>query len=358
MSLFFASGPSYKPVSTLWPNTFLAQQTVRAAANQDGIALLGRAGGTSSYVATLTPAPLGASRTWTVPDRSDTFAGLGAQTFTGAQTVDLGIGSLPTLSASTDSPVLFYSADSTSNTIRGFSFGSGNVGLQFFGRNIGGTRAAPTATPDLAILAAIIGSGSDGIATIGSIGSKARYQQLADGLWSATNTGTMHLFSGTPNGSTTTSEWWRMQNAILSNGGAPTAGNGSIQLANHTTKAGGIAFGTDTFLYRNAALETTIYGSGQIRTVWEESGGVKTQVGSFGGGVNIGFIGTRTAHQLHLTTSDIARIKIGASGELHFSGGTPITKPTVSGSRGGNAALASALIAMANLGLITDSTTA
>jgi hypothetical protein len=41
-----------------------------------------------------------------------------------------------------------------------------------------------------------------------------------------------------------------------------------------------------------------------------------------------------------------------------FYNTTPITKPTASGSRGGNAALASLLTALANLGLITDSTTA
>ena len=39
-------------------------------------------------------------------------------------------------------------------------------------------------------------------------------------------------------------------------------------------------------------------------------------------------------------------------------GGTPVAKPTVTGSRGGNAALASFLTALANLGWITDSTTA
>lgn len=41
-----------------------------------------------------------------------------------------------------------------------------------------------------------------------------------------------------------------------------------------------------------------------------------------------------------------------------FNGTSPITKPTVSGSRGGNAALASLLTALANYGLITDSTSA
>lgn len=41
-----------------------------------------------------------------------------------------------------------------------------------------------------------------------------------------------------------------------------------------------------------------------------------------------------------------------------FNGTTPKTKITVTGSRGGNAALASLLTALANYGLITDSTTA
>ena len=44
--------------------------------------------------------------------------------------------------------------------------------------------------------------------------------------------------------------------------------------------------------------------------------------------------------------------------KLAFNGATPITKPTVTGSRGGNAALASLITALAQLGLITDSTTA
>lgn len=43
---------------------------------------------------------------------------------------------------------------------------------------------------------------------------------------------------------------------------------------------------------------------------------------------------------------------------LGFYGATATTKPAVTGSRGGNAALASLLTALATLGLITDSTTA
>lgn len=44
--------------------------------------------------------------------------------------------------------------------------------------------------------------------------------------------------------------------------------------------------------------------------------------------------------------------------DIGFYGTAPISKPTASGSRGGNAALASLLTALSNLGLITDSTSA
>jgi len=57
-------------------NTFTAAQTFRAAnavrseaaSTQDAIVLAGRAGGTSSYAITLTPATLSASRTLTLPE--------------------------------------------------------------------------------------------------------------------------------------------------------------------------------------------------------------------------------------------------------------------------------------------------
>jgi hypothetical protein len=47
---------------------------VRAAATQDGVALAGRAGGTSSYEVTLTPTTLTADRTLTLPDATGTVA--------------------------------------------------------------------------------------------------------------------------------------------------------------------------------------------------------------------------------------------------------------------------------------------
>ena len=56
-------------------NTFTnaTGQTIRSAATQDGIILSGRAGGTSSFAATLTPTTLSASRTITLPDANTTI---------------------------------------------------------------------------------------------------------------------------------------------------------------------------------------------------------------------------------------------------------------------------------------------
>lgn len=65
--------------------TFTGTQTVRVSASQDSIAIAGRAGGTSSYVATITPPALSASITITLPAVSATLATLGTNTFTGEQ---------------------------------------------------------------------------------------------------------------------------------------------------------------------------------------------------------------------------------------------------------------------------------
>jgi len=46
-----------------------------------------------------------------------------------------------------------------------------------------------------------------------------------------------------------------------------------------------------------------------------------------------------------------------ATGALGFYGATPVAKPTVSGSKNGNAALTSLMTALASLGLVTDTTT-
>lgn len=66
----------------------------------------------------------------------------------------------------------------------------------------------------------------------------------------------------------------------------------------------------------------------------------------------------------HLTTAQVAKVNGAAplispafTTSVGFNGSTAITKPTITGSRGANAALANLLTQLANYGLITDSTT-
>lgn len=70
-------------------------------------------------------------------------------------------------------------------------------------------------------------------------------------------------------------------------------------------------------------------------------------------------VGGYTVLQGGQTNGDLAVLgALAVTGNVGFYGTSAAAKPTVSGSRGGNAALASLLTALAGLGLITDSTTA
>ena len=64
---------------------------------------------------------------------------------------------------------------------------------------------------------------------------------------------------------------------------------------------------------------------------------------------------TRSGYVPTSITLDATTISL--NGEVGFNGTAPISKPTVTGSKGGNAALASLITALASYGLITDSTT-
>ena len=85
--------------------------------------------------------------------------------------------------------------------------------------------------------------------------------------------------------------------------------------------------------------------------------GTPVQVVTRGTDTNIGYDirpkGTGTI-RLRGGTAGTAQVQVNDTG-LAFFATNPIAKPTVTGSRGGNAALQSLLTALANLGLITDS---
>lgn len=56
------------------------------------------------------------------------------------------------------------------------------------------------------------------------------------------------------------------------------------------------------------------------------------------------------------TWDNVIHVGNADGGSIGFLGATPVARPTVSGSKGGNAALTSLMTALANLGLVTDST--
>lgn len=80
--------------------------------------------------------------------------------------------------------------------------------------------------------------------------------------------------------------------------------------------------------------------------------------GNFGIGVTAGrlnyFVSSGGGHYFRVAGAD--RLGITATG-MGFNGTAPVAKPTVTGAKGGNAALASLLTALASYGLITDSST-
>ena len=77
--------------------------------------------------------------------------------------------------------------------------------------------------------------------------------------------------------------------------------------------------------------------------------------GSDGAAVTIGPIGSTSIVEFYY--KGVNRLRLGATG-IGFNGTAPVAKPAITGSRGGNAALASLLTQLASTGLITDSTTA
>lgn len=128
-------------------------------------------------------------------------------------------------------------------------------------------------------------------------------------------------------------------------------------LPNSLGAVGGIVFsGGDSSGVGNAGGEIQINGGDNPNATEGYGGSVIIQAGLGGGaGVNgevsLGVQGLGTG--VAVTTA-----ALGGAIAVGFFGQAPAAKPTITGSRGGNAALASLLTALATLGLITNNTTA
>jgi len=151
-------------------------------------------------------------------------------------------------------------------------------------------------------------------------------------------------------------QWQDSTNAVLSridNAGAFRGGTG-------TTGTTGGAGASVTLAGGTGGAGSTTNGAGGAITISGGAVGGGAGTGGSSGSVAIkaGNPGTGSGGSVQIqNSSGLARIQVNDIG-IGFFGGTTTAKPTVTGSRGGNAALASLLTALATLGLLTDSTTA
>lgn len=98
----------------------------------------------------------------------------------------------------------------------------------------------------------------------------------------------------------------------------------------------------------------TTYTDYGLRIVREGSG-ANANNGIISRGTGILYMSATDAGSVEFYTSSTRRMQISATGGFGFFGAAAAARPTVTGSRGGNAALASLLTGLASLGLIVDS---
>lgn len=126
---------------------------------------------------------------------------------------DLGSGVLPAVSQ-IPTVLRFATADNKSVVVEGISFTTAVSGAtSLIGRVIGGTRAAPAATPAFATFISLIAKGHDGAGYVAS--TSGRYDIYGGSLWSGANRETNHQWSGTPAGSTIVATWMSLVGGIL-----------------------------------------------------------------------------------------------------------------------------------------------
>jgi hypothetical protein len=291
--------------------TFTAAQTFRAAnairseaaSTQDAVVIAGRAGGTSSYAATITPTTLTASRTITLPNADINFStglgvangGTGTTTLT-ANNVILGNGT---------SAVQFVAPGTSGNvlTSNGTTWSSapavtlaGNnafTGANTFYNGTGQTFGTATSTQDGIILAGRSGGTLSYRATITPTTLTAsRTLTLPDVSGTFLTTGTAVTVAQGGTGATTLTA----NNVILGNGTSAVqfvapGTNGNVLTSNGTT-------------WTSAAAPTSVTGQTDSATPFETSLG--SGAGSSNTGVNNTFIGYQAGNGVTSGTDNVA----------------------------------------------------
>lgn len=172
--------------------------------------------------------------------------------------------------------------------------------------------------------------------------------------------GSVHSNAGLFIGDVTAANGWKMLPVTTGNAatlqviGVDASANGWIGAgaAAAVLGFGGTALGNDGFRVQGVSG-----GVNQLRAIGAATTGdpLIQSGGETNVGMSIRIKGTGIGKLAD--ASGINKVQWSAGG-LGFFGTAPIVKPAVTGSRGGNAALASLLTQLAALGLITDSTTA
>lgn len=172
--------------------------------------------------------------------------------------------------------------------------------------------------------------------------------------------------AGTPYQTAITNDFSKLFYAGANDAYLGSAGNGTLSVF-----ANGEAFRTDGTFNRNykpVRIENTnpriwnvVTGAAANEGKWATNYGATVYQELLSDDAETGFnaarILTRSGNTLTQQELRGTAIKM-TSTTLGFYGGTPAAKPTITGSRSGNAALADLLVKLAALGLITDSTTA
>lgn len=109
------------------------------------------------------------------------------------------------------------------------------------------------------------------------------------------------------------------------------------------------------WLNGNAAGTDIVFGSSKSARQWYNGTNLVIDPDNAGSGIVL--IGATGDDDMRLTNIEIDGALNHDGTTIGFYNTTPITKPTVTGAKGGNVALTNLLTALANLGLLTDSTT-
>jgi hypothetical protein len=245
-----ATAPQWSS-SLVLTGTIAAKQAAAAGIQLDPNAATG------NFTLSLSPANITAARRWSFPDRSDTVAGLGAQTFTGLQTlsggltVSAGTITLPALSVAlaalnasgTPSGTTYLRGDGTWATVSAGTPAGSTGYIQF--NNAGAFAAEASLFWDATNKVFCVGTGAGG-ATYGAI--------RAEKIYSGTSSfnGNYFASSFTPSGALS---------GVTQYGARFYCANGTATAANYD--AGSTIVGQDSqtlFQANGAATLSTIYG--------------------------------------------------------------------------------------------------